>query len=164
MSDLEDLNRALNVLARLWPDDSDASFIHGTLSDFLNRRDVSTRLADDEHASYSVVEGHCPACGMTSLGLTRRTSQVMCFDLRCPNPDAAHQLLAQNRTEHLVEITADGYTIKHPTLERIADALFDCPANAWMSQLIRNTEPTPGLYRMTGGGADWTLEGVTDGA
>lgn len=158
MSDLEDLNRALDALARLWPDDSDASSVRSKLSGFMSRRDVSARLADDERASYSVVEGHCPACGGESLGLTRRTGQVMCFDLRCPTPDATHQFLAQNRTGHVVEITADGYTLRHPTLERVDDQLFRCPANTWMSQLIRNTEPEPGLYRMTGGGDYWMLE------
>jgi hypothetical protein len=108
------------------------------------------------------INGYCPACGQPELVMNYATANLRCLGNGCPNPDAAHQLLAQNRTGHVVEITADGYTLRHPTLERIGDRLFECQATAWMSQLIRNTEPEPGVYRMTGGGENWVLTAVTD--
>lgn len=113
------------------------------------------------------IVGLCPACGQSGLALdvvqAGIPSRVVCETDGCPQPDAVHQLLAVSRTDHTVEITEDGYTLKHPTLERVTDQLFTCPATAWMSQLIRNTEPEPGWYRMTGGGHTWNLTPL-DGA
>jgi len=154
MSDLQDLTRALEVIARAWPDDSDASFIHGTLSDFMVRSDVAEKLSLDDQATYRPVDGYCPACGGTSLGQTSRTPKIWCFNLECPQPDAVHQLLAQTREEHEVEFTADGWTIKHPTVERIGDALFACPASRFVADLDR---PEPGRYRLVRNMGDWSL-------
>lgn len=122
----------------------------------------------DDEATYRPVAGFCPACGSASLGIRvwpkdSDPSRVYCMSPQCPQPDAVKDLLSVARTEHTVQLTADGYTIKHPTLERIGDALFACSATAWMSQLIRETEPEPGWYRMDYEAGAWTLTPL-DGA
>jgi hypothetical protein len=45
---------------------------------------------------------------------------------RLPRPGAASEILADRKTEHIVEITNSGWAIRHPLAERLDDALMTC--------------------------------------
>lgn len=94
------------------------------------------------------VAGHCPACGHSGL-FVGEGGHVTCPNRPCPNPAAVDDLLDDRETEHIVTITAeDGWTIRHPLIERIGSALESCWLQALMLQM---DEPPagPGRYRVT---------------
>ena len=108
------------------------------------------------------VAGTCPACGSQSLFLGSG-GHVTCRIDKCPNPCAADEILADREIEHIVVLHHDpdeGFTIRHPLRERIADALLDCDLHSFLSQ--REGPPArPGRYRVyrvpTGSGWSWEV-------
>lgn len=99
------------------------------------------------------LDARCPACGQESLyrGFQGRVS---CATDDCPNPAAVHNLLNDpNLTAHLVAVTQEGrgfrWTLRHPLIERLGDALFACELAQYMgSQQASNPDLTPGVYRV----------------
>lgn len=93
------------------------------------------------------VMGNCPfGCGRT-LHLNTDTGMIACLNQECPRPLSVTDLLTKITTDHLVEIDAMGFAIKHPLLERIDDKLFDCPMGAWLEGLD-GPPVSAGLYRV----------------
>lgn len=89
--------------------------------------------------------GFCPmGCGAT-LVLLADTSMLVCANVTCPRPGAAAVILADPQTEHVVEFTAQGFTIRHPLRERLDDALFDCNLTDEVAGV--NYPPTLGRYQ-----------------
>jgi hypothetical protein len=61
----------------------------------------------------AAIRGHCPACGWASL-FVGEGGHLTCSQLECPRPDAAHAILADRETEHIVQFDDTGFTIRHP--------------------------------------------------
>jgi hypothetical protein len=101
----------------------------------------------------------CPACGRKDLYLTGR-GVIECIYGGCPQPSAARDLLANPQIDHIVEFTADGWTLKHPLLERADDDLFRCEAGRHLTAQL-SPEMPPGRYTMApedgNGGWEYTL-------
>lgn len=72
----------------------------------------------------------CPACGQpNSMRVSHAPQRTMlvCQTPDCPRPLAAEQLLSEQQgTRHVIRIDGDGYSVKHPLIERLDDALLDC--------------------------------------
>jgi len=91
------------------------------------------------------VIGHCPmGCGQTLFLDT--DGRIDCWNTGCPRPDAAHRLLADTETEHLVQFDADGFTIRHPLRERLDDELMACGLHAYCAAMDTGPE-LHGRYR-----------------
>lgn len=177
MSDHDLLSAALEVIARRWPDDSDASHLHGTLSDFLAAHPVPEDARRWPHPpcdpvcscgchvhdweSYRSVAGVCPACGEQHLGIQvwprdLDASRIHCWNLYCPDPTAAWKILNDTEQEHVVHFLGRrGWTIRHPLKERLADGLEACSATGWMQSHIPAEADTPGTYRMIEDETGW---------
>lgn len=92
------------------------------------------------------IKGFCPyGCGPT---LRRREfdDKVICQFMTCPRPTAVAELLADQETEHVVQFTASGFTIRHPLRERLDDALLRCQLHDSLAALGRSPVPD-GRYR-----------------
>ncbi len=101
------------------------------------------------------VQGHCPACGASSLFLASG-GYVTCRVIDCPNPTAAADILADRETEHVVTF-ASGFTIRHPLRERLNGELEDCTLHR---QLLALSGPPvrPGRYRARRVDGGWSWE------
>ncbi|MFJ4828439.1 DUF6085 family protein [Streptomyces sp. NPDC088747] len=108
------------------------------------------------------VQGHCPGCGGTSLYVGSR-GLLHCPLGGCPRSDAAHVILADGETEHVVKLNADGWIVRHPLRERIGDALMTCTLNTYLWEVDQPEEL--GTFRArredNGGGEVWSWERVT---
>lgn len=81
-----------------------------------------------------VVAGRCPACGGSSLFLGSG-GYVTCSRSDCPVPDAAASILEDGETQHIVELRARDFTIRHPLIERLGDALMTCTLHTRLAEL-----------------------------
>lgn len=73
---------------------------------------------------------------------------LCCLAPHCPRPGAAGEILADRESEHVVNFTALGWTLRHPLKERLDDALMLCELNDYLGGY--DTAPvTLGRYRMT---------------
>lgn len=79
----------------------------------------------------------CPVCNH-ELAYTKSHGELTCTWSDCPRPTAATELLSEGETEHLITLTTDGYTIKHPIRERLDDALLNCPLAAYITEHAQN--------------------------
>lgn len=110
-----------------------------------------------------LVRGTCPSCGATSGALfVDDEENIICSSVGCPNPMAVTELLEDREIEHVVLVSAGGWTIRHPLRERIGDELLRCDLGSWLHEhhTRRNGPPVrPGRYRVTPltgwGDADW---------
>lgn len=92
------------------------------------------------------VQGYCPACGSGSLFLGTR-GYVTCSVNDCPRPTAVSDLLDDRETEHVVNIGETGFTVRHPLLERLDDALLTCTVHERLSR-YDGPPVEPGRYRV----------------
>jgi hypothetical protein len=92
------------------------------------------------------VRGHCPmGCGETLfLG---SGGYVTCSLIGCPEPDAASTLLEDPEHEHIVEMDADVFTVRHPLRERLRDELMTCGLHRWIAGQA-GPPFAPGRYRV----------------
>ena len=92
------------------------------------------------------VSGSCPmGCGQT---LVLDGERVVCRAYACDNPTAAHEVLTEVVTFHMVRFYEnDTYSVIHPLRERIEVAgIGDCHLNFYLRD--RSGPPVgPGLYR-----------------
>lgn len=94
------------------------------------------------------VKGYCPmGCGGTLF--LASGGYVTCSWIECPNPTAACDLLLDPETEHIVVLTADGFSIQHPLRERLEGELFDCGLHRILSA-AEGPPWLPGRYRARG--------------
>lgn len=106
------------------------------------------------------VKGYCPSCGNETLFLGEG-GYVTCSLIGCENPTAASDILFDGKeTCHLATFTDDAWSIKHPLIERIDNALLSCDLFTEMGG--RSGPPVkPGTYRVTPDGeGGWNFEGV----
>jgi hypothetical protein len=103
-------------------------------------------MTEDPYPGRPKVQGHCPACGRSSLFLGAG-GRVTCAILTCPRPSAVDEILADREVEHVVELTGTGFTVRHPLRERLDDALMDCDLH---TRIAASAGPpvTPGRYRV----------------
>lgn len=104
------------------------------------------------------VAGVCPACGSRSLFLAEG-GHVTCRIADCTNPCAVDELLADTETQHVVKFGPDGFTIRHPLIERIDDDLMRCDLHAYCESLT-GPPVVPGLYRVYGP-SGWRFEVIS---
>jgi hypothetical protein len=71
---------------------------------------------------------------------------ILCHHYGCPEPTAAHDILGDHETEHVVEFTTEGWTLRHPLIERIDDRLMSCAVGEMVAALKNG--PEPGRYRL----------------
>lgn len=102
------------------------------------------------------VAGYCPMCGGESLFLGSG-GRVTCARLACPNPCAVDELLADRETEHIVELGAASFTIRHPLRERVGDALMTCELHDYVTGLD-GPPVQPGRYRARRSAVGWSWE------
>jgi hypothetical protein len=88
----------------------------------------------------------CPACGRSTLYLNGR-GIIECIYGGCPRRTAVMDLLSDPQVDHVVEFTSDGWTLKHPLLERADDDLFRCEAGRHLTAQL-SPEMPPGRYLM----------------
>jgi hypothetical protein len=84
------------------------------------------------------ISGNCPACGHGSLvihpaPLNAVPVWVRCCWPDCPRPTAAHEILSDRETEHIVDLGEEAFTLRHPLRERLDDTLLDCDIHARLS-------------------------------
>ncbi len=108
------------------------------------------------------VRGHCPACGSASLFLGTG-GYVTCSVIDCPRPTAVSDLLDDRETEHVVFIGETDFTIRHPLLERLDDALLNCDLHERITA-CDGPPATPGRYRVSSIGGRWVWITIRDAA
>jgi hypothetical protein len=107
-----------------------------------------------------VVDGYCPACGSQSLWLWN-SAKVTCQRIGCPRPTAVDELLADCETAHVVQVDADTFTVRHPLIERLDDALMRCQLHHYIAGLP-GPPVKPGRYRVSADlGVGWRFEELT---
>lgn len=110
----------------------------------------------ENRLSTDTIRGHCPACGWASL-FVGEGGYLTCSRLECPQPDAAHRILADRETEHIVQFDDDGFTIRHPLRERLDDELMRCDLHQHCARL-----PGPpsvvGRYRAMKRDGEWLFQ------
>lgn len=89
-------------------------------------------------------------------------SQIVCVNApACPRPSAVNELLAIATPDHEVELKANGFAMKHPLIERVDDALFNCPLFTHLDAIMKgeSEDYTPGLgrYWVRQVGEDWVF-------
>jgi hypothetical protein len=107
-----------------------------------------------------VLQGYCPACGSRSLWVM--DGRITCSRLECPRFTAVDELLADRETAHIVQFDADTFTVRHPLIERLDDALMRCKLHQYIAGLA-GPPVKPGRYRATTtpGGVGWRFEELT---
>lgn len=100
-------------------------------------------MADTRH-----VHGNCPACGRQSL-FVAKDGYITCGRVDCPRPDAATGILSDAETCHVVVLDETAFTIRHPLIERLDDALMQCSLHEYLAGLD-GPPAAPGRYRVTG--------------
>lgn len=108
------------------------------------------------------IRGHCPACGGTTLFLGSG-GYITCSLINCPRPDAASVLLDDAETEHVVQITAEDATLRHPLIERLEDGLFDCELHHYVAGLYGPPRAL-GRYRVARVGDRWSWTPLPEAA
>lgn len=96
------------------------------------------------------LDARCPACGSDNSLFRGFQGRISCSSADCPNPGAVHNLLNDPHIlDHLVSVTDHGWTLRHPLIERIGDALFACDLSGHLTgQREANVDTTPGVYRL----------------
>jgi hypothetical protein len=86
----------------------------------------------DEQVSSLILSGlTCPACGTGYLRVT--ANRILCAYGDCPRPAAAAELLSEQQgTDHIVVLHPGSYSVKHPLIERLDDALLHC----WLGRQV----------------------------
>jgi hypothetical protein len=79
--------------------------------------------------SYPQIQGHCPACGGTSL-FVAEGGYITCSRIDCAEPDAVASILDDSEIAHVVEFREADFTIRHPLIERVDDRLMQCQLHA----------------------------------
>jgi hypothetical protein len=101
------------------------------------------------------VPGYCPmGCGES---LVWRMGGLTCSYRGCARPTAVGELLADDRTDHLVDVQAGTFAVRHPLSERIDDDLFACDLHEYMAGLAGPPVP-PGRYYAVRVGDGWVWE------
>jgi len=121
---------------------------------------------------FAVHGAYCPACGQETLVYDEmNTHQLSCTNIECPRMMAVQEILAEpQKTDHLVVIERNGFSVKHPLIERLDDKLLHCGladyvaefGYQWLYDPVKKTGPLePGVtYRMWDeGGRSWTDQG-----
>jgi hypothetical protein len=106
-----------------------------------------------------LVAGYCPACGRESLTVDD-DGFLGCNRRGCPRPDAAHEILDDPETEHIVQLASLEFTVRHPLRERLDDALMSCDLHRWITR--RDGPPyEPRRYRVSADGTGgWSWERI----
>lgn len=76
------------------------------------------------------VQGFCPACGNPTLAIDEFEARLGCTEVDCPRPTAAHDVLSDDQTLHLVTLRRDDFTVRHPLIERLDNRLEECRIHA----------------------------------
>lgn len=107
------------------------------------------------------VVGYCPmGCGETLfLG---NGGNVTCSLIGCPAPWAVDDLLHDRETEHVVELGATEFTVRHPLRERLNDELMTCELHDYLANLDGPPRPQ-GRYRATKHGGRWLFSAMPFG-
>lgn len=103
------------------------------------------------------VAGYCPACG--GVLAVDETGVITCTERACPDALAAHKILGESETEHLVEIDDHGFHVKHPLRERIDNALLTCEVLTSLQQHVPESH-SRGTFRVKLAGLGVALEAV----
>lgn len=116
------------------------------------------------------VKGHCPVCGASELFLCH--GKVVCANTSCSRPTAAHELLQDDETGHIMSVGPREFTLRHPIRERLDDALMNCQLHQHMTEFIvsyldEGSMAAGQTYRVYGSGDGedfaWEWEPVTTG-
>jgi hypothetical protein len=106
------------------------------------------------------VEGNCPmGCGRT-LHVEEATAanKVICWGAECSDPLAAHKILGDSETEHVVRFDGGGFTVRHPLRERLGDELMNCRLHLFCVSLPGPPEGRPGTFRAWETDGRWQME------
>lgn len=107
-----------------------------------------------------LLEGYCPACGSQTLYAEemRAVNRIICMGDNCPDPHSVHRILEDAETEHVVQFSGAGFTIRHPLRERIDDGLMDCELHLAAMDMPGPPEGRPGRFRALLKDGRWEFE------
>lgn len=107
-----------------------------------------------------LLEGFCPVCGNQTLYAEemRMVNRIICMGDDCPDPHCAQRVLQDAQTDHLVDFSGAGFTIRHPLRERIDDALMDCELHLALMGMPGPPEGRPGKFRVFMKDGRWEME------
>lgn len=109
--------------------------------------------------AYVPVTGYCPACGKAELQLRKADGVILCTASPCPNPAAAHAVLADPEIHHVVRFDDQGwFNVKHPLRERVDSELLDCAVHEAVVDAIENGMIPQDSYRLKQDGDQWEWE------
>lgn len=97
---------------------------------------------------------YCPmGCGKT---LYACYDEIRCYHSDCPRPTAAHEILSEPQTDHVVQIHSGEFTLKHPLRERLDNGLFGCTLGNYL--MDEKPPAFPGRYVIRAEGDNWMWE------
>lgn len=101
------------------------------------------------------ITGYCPECGGSLF--VGSGGYITCSWIECPNPTKVADLLLDWEREHIVVLTEDSFSVRHPLREHPSD-LLTCGVHAYVSALD-GPPRQPGRYRVRGSAApySWVL-------
>jgi hypothetical protein len=94
-----------------------------------------------------ILDVYCPACGEPKLHLMQ-SDVIHCLAPGCPDPDAAHKILAERETLDIVTFDDGHFNVLHPLRERIGGALLDCPVAEALASTPTAAQRAGGRYRV----------------
>lgn len=107
------------------------------------------------------IKGFCPACGHEKLYRRQSDNKIVCSRYACPEPMAAHQILTDHETGHIVEFHREGgFSIWHPLRERIDRRILSCPLHAWLEHNRPDVADRPGQYRAVDHEDHWLFQAL----
>jgi hypothetical protein len=95
------------------------------------------------------VLGYCPSCGQDKLTVAASGGAIVCHHFGCAEPTAVHDILRDREVQHIVTFTEDGWTLRHPLIERIDDRLVNCDVHEMLAELTQTDRLEPGRWRVS---------------
>lgn len=101
------------------------------------------------------VQGLCPmGCGRTLF--LADGGHVTCSWHECPRPSAADELLHLD-DRHVVTVDDVGFTVEHPTRERVEGSMHNCAVFQGL-RALDGAPVKPGRYRVEGSKPPYRFE------
>lgn len=126
-----------------------ATALHVSTLEWIDRFEALKAEHERTNGVGAPIVGYCPmGCGQSLV--REATGMIRCTNENCPKPAAAHRILGDEETEHVMEFTETGFTVRHPLRERLDGDLFLCPVHAMHAEMPKPEQIVEdGQYRVT---------------
>jgi hypothetical protein len=98
------------------------------------------------------IRGYCPACGAAKLQAMSHVGIVHCTNPECPRLQAIHEILSTPVIDHLLVTHDRSWTLVHPLIERLDNAMLGCTVGdkvSFMMQTQSGPAEDDAVYRVT---------------